>query len=309
MESNSTAKQVTIEFSGLIRVFKDGSVERLLASPTLPPSPEDPETSVASKDVTISTSTGLSARLYHPKLTQDLTKLPILVYFHGGGFCTESAFSAVTSRYVNNLASDARVIVVSVEYRLAPEHLLPTGYDDCWEALNWVVSLPDPWLSNHGDIGALYIGGDSSGANIVHNIALKAGSQNLDRGVKIVGAFLSQGFFLDEKLDVLEIGYRIWEFVYPNAPGGRDSPMINPVGDGAPSLARLGCSKVLVVVAGNDLMKGSGVRYYEAVKASGFDGQVELFEVQGESHGFHVFNPDCEKAKLLFQRLGSFMTN
>ncbi|KAK9672006.1 hypothetical protein RND81_12G069600 [Saponaria officinalis] len=302
-------KQVTIEFPGLIKVFSDGSVERLFTSPALPPSSQDPETGVASKDVTISTSTGLSVRLYLPKLTQNSTKLPILVYFHGGGFFTESAFSTITSRYVNNLASECHVIVVSVEYRLAPEHPLPIAYDDCWEALNWVVSLPDPWLSNRGDIGSLFIGGDSSGANIVHNIAMKAGSHTLDQNVKIVGAFLSQGFFLDENIKELEIGFQIWEFVYPNAPRGRDSPMINPMGDGAPSLARFGCSKVLVVVASNDLMKGSGVRYYKAVKESGFGGQVELFEIHGEGHGFHVFDPLCENAKLFLQRLASFMSN
>ncbi|XP_074320813.1 2-hydroxyisoflavanone dehydratase-like [Silene latifolia] len=309
MDTETTAKEVKVEFPGLIRVYEDNSVERLYHCPTIPPSLQDPQNDVASKDVIISTSTGISARLYLPKPTQTPNKFPILVYFHGGGFCIESAFSTLTSRYTSILSSQAQVIVVSVEYRLAPEHPLPTAYEDCWAALNWVASVSDPWLKDYAAVTALFIGGDSSGANIVHNIAMKAGTESLNKGVEIRGAFLSQGFFLDEKIDELEIGYKIWEFVYPDAPGGRDSWMINPMGDGAPSLAGLGCSRVLVIVASDDVMRGSGVRYYNAVKESEFNGQAELFQVQGEGHGFHVYNPHSQNAKLLFNRLASFFNN
>lgn len=311
-QMDPTAKEVSVEFPNLLRVYKDGSVERLFGSPNVPPSAEDPETGVASKDITISDETGLSARLYLPKLVDPSTqKLPILVYFHGGGFCLESAFSFLDHRYMNLLAAQAQVLVVSVEYRLAPEHPLPTAYDDCWAALNWITDRDhDPWLAAHGDLGAVYIGGDSAGGNIAHNIAMRAGSEKLANGVKLLGAFLSHPYFLDGPGPGLELAYKMWEFVYPNAPGGSNCYMINAIGGvGAPSLAELGCERVLVVVAEKDELRDTGVRYYEAMRESGFGGQLELFEMQGEEHCFHIFNTDTDNAKLLIQRLASFLRN
>lgn len=304
----TTAKEVEQELPGFVRVFKDGSVERLQGAPLVPPTPEDPETGVSSKDVTIPCDISLSARLYLPKLSNDQNlSIPILVYFHGGGFCVESAFSSLFHRYMNILASQANVLIVSVEYRLAPEHPLPAAYEDCWTALNWAASLSDPWLANHGDLEVFFIGGDSSGGNIVHNIAMKAGAESLNSGVKILGAFYSHPYFLDKETPLWELAYMVWDFVYPDAPGGPDSHMINPIAVGAPSLSGLGCSRVLMIVAENDRLRDSAVRYYDAVKKSGFKGLMEFHEAKGEDHCFHVFNPDTENAKLLLQHLVSFL--
>ncbi|XP_021716866.1 2-hydroxyisoflavanone dehydratase-like [Chenopodium quinoa] len=305
---NSTSEEVKVELPGFVRVYKDGSVERLFGSPLGPPTLEDPKTGVSSKDVTISSDKNLSARLYLPKLASN--NHPILVYFHGGGFCVESAFSLPHQRYMNILASQGGVVIVSVEYRLAPEHPLPTAYEDCWTSLNWVASLQDPWLASHGSLDALFIGGDSSGANIAHNLAIRAGTESLDNGVKILGAFISHSHLMDDpsssNLDV-QMGYKVWNFVYPDAPGGSNSHMINPMADGAPSLAQLGCSRVLVIVAEKEGQRDTEIRYYNAVRNSGFQGSVELFETKGEGHCFHIFSPDSENAKLLFQRLTSFL--
>ncbi|CAN1142561.1 2-hydroxyisoflavanone dehydratase, partial [Linum perenne] len=95
---------------------------------------------VFSKDVSISDLPKVSARLYLPNSIPQDKKLPILVYFHGGAFCIESAFSSSHLRYLNSLSAEAHALVVSVEYRLAPEHPLPAAYDDSWAALLWVAS-------------------------------------------------------------------------------------------------------------------------------------------------------------------------
>ncbi|KMT16556.1 hypothetical protein BVRB_3g048490 [Beta vulgaris subsp. vulgaris] len=60
-------------------------------------------------------------------------KLPLLLYFHGGGFCLESTFSSKYHNYLNSLASEAQVMIVfvSVEYRRAPKDRLPAAYHDC----------------------------------------------------------------------------------------------------------------------------------------------------------------------------------
>ncbi|KAK3190014.1 hypothetical protein Dsin_029575 [Dipteronia sinensis] len=324
----STTKEVAKELLPLVRVYKDGSVERLKGSPHVPPSPDqDPETGVSSKDVTISQNPPVSARLYLPKLTTHHQKLPILVYFHGGGFCLESAFSFFSQRYLNRLVSESQAVAVSVEYRLAPEHLLPAAYEDCWTALQWVASHHktgdddstdnnEPWLLNHGDFQRVFIVGDSGGGNIAHNIAMRAGVESLNGGVKIFGAVLIQPYFWgsepigSESSEDLEknLSNLIWGFVYPSAPGGIDNAMVNPVGPGKPSLAKLGCSKLLVCVAGKeDDLSERGVWYYNAVKESGFQGQVELYESEEGGHAFQIFRPEAENAKCLFKRFASFL--
>uniref|UniRef100_A0A5B7BYI4 Putative Alpha/beta-Hydrolases superfamily protein n=1 Tax=Davidia involucrata TaxID=16924 RepID=A0A5B7BYI4_DAVIN len=129
---------------------------------------------------------------------------------------------------------------------------------------------------------------------------MRAGVESLPADLKIHGAFLSHPY--DKGLP-----YRIWVFVYPSAPGGIDNPMINPVGNGALSLSVLGCSRLLVCVAEKDELREKGVCYYAAVKESGWRGEVELFEVKGEDHAFHVFNIDTENAKSMIKRLASFI--
>ncbi|KAK9664793.1 hypothetical protein RND81_14G068600 [Saponaria officinalis] len=307
---------VKIEFPGIIRVYKDDFVVRLFPDLNVPPSNEDPDTGVSSKDVKVLSDDGchsVRARLYLPKTSDSSAqkKFPVLVYFHGGAFCLRSPESMVYHRYLNILSSVAQVLIVSVKYRLAPENPLPAAYEDGWAALKLVSSNPgfDPWVAQHGDLEALFIGGDNSGGNIVHNLAIRAGHEDLtdQNSVRIRGAFLSHPYILDERSAKVDVAYKMWEFVYPGAPGGSNCHMINPMSPGAPSLSRLGCSRMLVLVAGKDDMRDSEIRYYNAVKESGFQGKVELYVQEGEDHVYHIVNPDAENSKLLFKHLADFL--
>ncbi|XP_061354503.1 2-hydroxyisoflavanone dehydratase-like [Gastrolobium bilobum] len=309
-------KEITMDIPNLVRVYNDGTIERLQNSPIVPPTLEDPTTGVSSKDVVISINPPISARLYLPKsiLSQN-HKVPILVYFHGGGFFFESAFNQLHHNYFNLFVSNAHVLVISVEYRLAPEVPLPAAYDDCWDALKWVATNSEPWLIKHGDFDRVFIGGDSAGGNIVHNIAMRAGVEVLPRSVKVLGAFLSHSYFFSSKPIGSEpvegheqsVPLLVWGLVYPSAPGGIDNPMINPLAHGAPSLAGLGCSKILVCVAEWDPIRDRGVWYSEAVKKSGWKGQLELFEVEGEGHAFHIHNPESANTKKMLKRVADFL--
>ncbi|CAI0558385.1 unnamed protein product, partial [Linum tenue] len=107
-----------------IRVYDDGTVERLRDTDFVPPSISG--SGVSSKDVVINSN--FSARLYLPPHCH--RKLPLLLYFHGGAFCISSPFCGKYHRYVSRLAAEARVVVVSFAYRLAPEHPIPAAYDD-----------------------------------------------------------------------------------------------------------------------------------------------------------------------------------
>ncbi|KAL2463951.1 putative carboxylesterase 2 [Forsythia ovata] len=321
--ATNTIKQVLTDLSPLIKVYEDGTVERLMGAPFFPPSPEDPATGVASKDIIISLE--VQARLFLPKNTESSQKLPILVYYHGGGFCIGSALSFLEQRYMNILAVEAKALIVSVEYRLAPEHPLPVAYEDSWTALQWVASHvvantsieKDPWLTKHGDFGRIYIGGDSAGGNIAHNIAIQAGVEPLPGDVKILGSFLSHPFFWGSKpigseskedFDGQHLSCRIWSCVYPSAPGGIDNPMINPFAENAPSLSGMACSRLLVCLAEKDVLTPRGVVYAETVKKSGWNGEVQMVVVEGEDHCFHFFDPHTEKAKDLIKSLAYFIS-
>ncbi|CAH2050673.1 unnamed protein product [Thlaspi arvense] len=295
----SRGGEVAIELPTLIRVYKDGTIQRLVDPPYIPPSSvPDKDTGVSSKDVVISSN--VSARLYLPQAA-GTRKLPVLVYYHGGGFLIESAFSAVHHPVLNRLAAACGALTVSVEYRKAPEHLLPAAYDDCWEALRWVTepTQRDPWLAEHGDFGRVFVGGDSSGGNIVHNIVMRVGREGLPGELTLVGAFLTHPYFFGSEPIGSEpkhgfeqtLHYRCWNFVYPDAPGGINNPMISPMAAGAPSLVTLGCRRLFVGVAGEDEIRDRGVWYYEAVKDSGWEGEIELFEIEGEGHAHQVLRP------------------
>jgi acetyl esterase/lipase len=245
-----------------------------------------------------------------------------LVYFHGGGFFFESAFSKLYHDHFNTFVSQANVFVVSVEYRLAPEYLLPVCYNDCWTALQWASSHSgknptntEPWLIEHGDFDRIFIGGDSAGANIAHNIAMRAGVEALPNDVKVLGAILAHPYFYSsypigsesETEHKQSVCYLTWNIVYPSAPGGMDNPMINPVAPDAPSLTGLGCSKIFVCVCGKDILRDRGIWYYEAVKKSGWEGELELFEESEEDHVYHIFHPESENSAKLIKRLASFL--
>jgi acetyl esterase/lipase len=203
--ASTPKKEIVSQVPNFIHVYNDGTIERLNDMPRVPPSPQDPQTNVSSKDILFSNDPSLFARLYLPKLSNQNQKIPILVYFHGGAFCCESPFASHHHKYCNIIASQGNVLIFSIEYRRAPEHFLPTQYNDCWLGLNWVAShnttienVPknsDPWIINHGDFNKVFIGGDSSGANIVHNIAMHAGVENLPYSVKIFGAYMNHPFF------------------------------------------------------------------------------------------------------------------
>ncbi|CAN6196209.1 unnamed protein product [Urochloa humidicola] len=312
----SETDEVLFEFAAMhFRLYKSGRVDH---QPVLVPAGVDNDASgVASKDVVLDAGTGLSVRLFLPKLQDPppspSKKLPVLVYFHGGGFIIESAKSAVYHSYVASLAAAAGVLAVSVDYRLAPEHPVPAAYDDCWAALLWALSAQDDWLAEHGDLSSVFVAGDSAGGNIVHNILLRASSVP-GGGTKIIeGAVLLHPFFVGstavegEPERALAITSKMWEVACPDAAGGADNPWINPTAPGAPALECLGCERVLVCAAEEDWLAARDRAYYDAVAASAWPGSAAWLESKGEGHVFFLLKPECERAKQLMERVVAFI--
>ncbi|PON35403.1 Alpha/beta hydrolase fold [Trema orientale] len=297
---DQTPKEVAIEFP-YFRIYKDGTIDRIYGDPTVPPSP-DSETGVRSKDIVISPGSEISARIFLPKIPDPTRKLPLLVYYHGGAFCIGSAFSPTYTHYAASLAEEASVLVLSAHYRRAPEYPLPTAYEDAWEAIQWAAahsggSGPESWINQYADFERVFVGGDSAGATLAHNVVLRAGVDGLS-GPRIVGMALLHPYFGNDKPD------KLLEVIFPSY-GGPNDPRVNPVYD--PNLGRVGCDRVLVFVAEKDFLRDRGWSYCEALKKSGWSGVVEIVETEGEDHVFHLFNPDSEKAKALMKRTASFL--
>ena len=129
----SPSEEVARDFSPFLKIYKDGHIERFVGVDFVPPS-LDPETGVESRDAVISAETGLSARLYLPAKRKDHRnqKLPVVIYFHGGGFCVETPFCAKYHSAVTSLVAESNAIAISVDYRLAPENPVPIPFEDSW---------------------------------------------------------------------------------------------------------------------------------------------------------------------------------
>ncbi|XP_021896766.1 probable carboxylesterase 12 [Carica papaya] len=310
-------EEIAQDFSPMLRVYKNGRVERLMGTATLPPS-LDPTTNVQSKDVIYSPQTNQHARLFLPKSTHPNQKLPLLVYFHGGGFAIETAFSPTYHNHLNTLVAEANIIAVSVDYRRAPEHPLPAAHDDSWAALEWVASHsdgtgPEDWLNRHADIQNVFFAGDSAGANIAHHMAMRVGEKALP-AVNLNGVVLVHPYFWGKEPvgdEVKDMSFRskvdaMWLLAFPDS-SGSDDPLLNVCGSSGPSLAGLGCRRVLVCVAGKDFLRARGWEYYEKLLASGWEGVVEIAEDEEENHVFHLLDPTKDSSKAAVKRIAAFI--
>ncbi|XP_043712394.1 probable carboxylesterase 2 [Telopea speciosissima] len=316
MDSSSPKPEIFFNFRPFFRIYKDGSIDRLTGNDIVPPS-IDPQTGVSSKDVLIVPETGVAARIFLPKITNSTRKLPLLIYVHGGGFCIETPFSPAYHNYVSSLVAKANVVAVSIHYRRAPEHPLPIAYDDSWAAIQWVASHSkrngtESWLNKYADFDRFFMAGDSAGANIAHNLAMKSVETPLKNGVKIVGLGMVHPYFHgeeplgpeaseEEKRENVDL---MWLSACPST-SGCDDPRVNPAA--CKNLASLACKRVLVFLAGSDVVRDGGVFYYETLKKSGWKGKLELMDVEGENHVFHISKPNSEKALAMLDLLASFL--
>ena len=269
----------------------DGTITRALDIPETPPT-SDPSLpiSVLSKDIPINQSNNTWVRIYLPREGLDSSshlKLPLVVYCHGGGFILSSAASSTVHDHCVRLANELRVIIASVEYRLAPEHRLPAAYDDAVEALYRIKTTQDDWLTKHADFSNCFIMGMSAGGNIAYHAGLRVAAEADRLGpLNIKGLILQQPFFggtqrseselrlVDDPKLPLCVTDLMWELSLPIGVD-RDHEYCNPtVGGGSKLLEKIRLLGWKVLVTGCD---GDHL----------FDHQVKLAKLL-EEHGVHV---------------------
>jgi acetyl esterase len=110
----------------------------------------------------------LAARVYTPK-TEETGLRPVVVYFHGGGFVVGGIDAYDAS--ARAIADGAEAIVVSADYRRAPEHKFPAAHDDAYAAYQWVLSNAS---SFGGDPARVAVAGESAGGNLAANVSILA---------------------------------------------------------------------------------------------------------------------------------------
>lgn len=221
---------------------------------------------------------GLPARLYAP--TQEL--LPVLVYFHGGGFTIGSV--ATHDSLCRQLAHLARCAVVSVDYRLAPEHKFPTAANDAWDALRWLATQAGA-LGLDGS--RIAVGGDSAGGTLAAVCAIEARDASLPLGLQLLfypgcaahqdtpsHTTFAEGFVIEET----HITYFFNHYI--NTPADRDdwrfAPLLAPDVDGV--------APAWIGLAECDPLVDEGLMYADKLRAAGVAVDLEIY--RGMVHEF-----------------------
>ncbi|KAL2515181.1 putative carboxylesterase 8 [Forsythia ovata] len=229
----------------------DGTLNREILIPMVNATPilTDPNNPplALSADIQLSPESKAYVRLYIPVTPPATTKLPLIIYLHGGDFVLYSASTVIFHEFCNNIASQFPAVVVSVEYRLAPENRIPAAYDDALNAIFWVKNQAlgigrDPWL-DYADFSKVFLLGSSAGANIVYHTALRTLDFDLSP-IKIRGILLNQPFFggeirtpselrlIDDPYVPLYVCDVLWTLALPHY-ANRDHEFCNPIAGGS----------------------------------------------------------------------------
>lgn len=224
----------------------------------------------------------LNIRIYWPPT--DHATPPVLVFFHGGGFVVGDLDTHDGTCRQHAVGADA--VVVSVEYRLAPEHPYPAAIDDAWAATQWVAE-------HGGEIGAdasrLAVAGDSAGGTISAVIA----QRSRDNGGPPI------------RFQLLWYPATLWDSSLPSFSENADAQVLDraavaaftkfyageidlsdpPIGM-APGRAEnlSGLPAAYIAVAGHDPLRDDGIRYGELLEAAGTP--VEVHNAETLVHGY-----------------------
>jgi acetyl esterase len=225
----------------------------------------------------------IPVRLYRPLGSSEGDRVPVLVYFHGGGFTIGDLDTHdVPCREFANLA---RCAVVSVDYRLAPEHKFPAAFDDAVAATNWVHGHAD---ALGVDAERLAVGGDSAGGNLAAGVAIalrdtrgpRIAMQTLIYPATDMVADMPSHLTFAEGYMLTRDAILWFKDNYLRGPGDERDWRASPLRAG--DLA--GLPPAYVITAGFDPLLDEGRAYADRLRAAGVRVTYECFE--GMIHGF-----------------------
>ncbi|HEY7539018.1 MAG TPA: alpha/beta hydrolase [Methylomirabilota bacterium] len=257
---------------------------RQLFRETRPAATPTPAKIGAVRDLTADGPGGpIPVRVYRPAGVAAGTALPVLVYYHGGGWVIGDLDTHDVQ--CRQITAEAGITVVAVDYRLAPEHQFPAAVDDAWAATRWVVARA-------GELGVdparLAVAGDSAGGNLAAVVALMARDaggpaialQVLIYPVTDVGAESKSYSDFAEGYMLTRDGMRWFTSHYLKTPSDAQDWRVSPLR--AASLA--GLPPALIITAGFDPLRDEGAAYARRLTEAG--GQVDYVNYGGMIHGF-----------------------
>ena len=276
------ARMLLDQLSGFVQPFNELGVEGARAAiATLAAGAGDPEPIHRVEDRRIPGPAGdIPIRIYTP---EGDAPLPLLVFFHGGGWVIGSI--ATHDALCRQLANAAGCIVVSVDYRLAPEHAFPAAAEDAYAATRWVGENA---RTIGGDAARIAVGGDSAGGNLTAVVALMARDRGGPRLVfqllvyPVTDAPSDNASYRENGKDYFLTTAQMdwfWKLYAGSAPN-LDDPYLCPLR--AKNLDRL--PPALVVTAEHDPLRDEGEAYARRLDQAGVSARAKRYA--GVFHGF-----------------------
>jgi acetyl esterase len=222
---------------------------------------------------------GVPVRIYKDS---DASNQPVIVYYHGGGFVLYGLDSH--DNVCRRLCMMNRCLVVSVAYRLAPEHTFPAAHEDAFTALQWVKKNI---TSYGGNSNKLIVAGDSAGGNLAACMAHRCKKANITLKAQILIYPWIDGKLNNPSIDRYQKGYMldktnlVWfQQQYTPRPEDRCHPSVSP----AYETDFYGLPPAFILTAEYDPLLDDGKKYYEQLRQAG--NRAAYKEYKNLIHGF-----------------------
>lgn len=241
-------------------------------------------------------------RIYSP---QEKGDFPLLIFFHGGGWVTGNIDSY--SKVCANMSKKTMHKVVSVDYRLAPEHPFPAGLEDCYLAAKAFITNKN--LNNQ----TVTLIGDSAGGNLAAALSLLAKERQefeINKQILIYPATyndysVSSPFqsVHDNGTDYLLTSKRISDYMdmYVGNKENRNNKYFAPL----LSEDLTNQPDTLIITAEYCPLRDEGEQYGRNLREAG--NNVEIFRVKDGLHGFFTLPPSFPQVKLIYEKINSFL--
>jgi acetyl esterase len=232
----------------------------------------------------------IPVRIYRPS---DDTALPVVVFFHGGGWVIGDLESH--DHMARTIAAKAECVVVAVDYRLAPEHKFPAAADDAWAALEWVATHAEELGV---DAARIAVAGDSAGGNLAAVVAVQArDSEHVEVIQQVLLYPVVDGDCERPSMEENAEGYMLtrnamdfFHEQYATTDDDRRDPRYSPI-----NADLAGVAPAVVVTAEYDPLRDQGNAYAVALTEAGVD--VVHTQYDGMIHGFFSMDAGLDTAK------------